>query len=240
METKEQQNRKLYIALIIVFVGSILAAILIPVGKIGTVVRELSGIPAVGALCFALYQIARDRIAFDRSLVVQELQNSFSIGATSHMAIVAFDRHVAFSEEYVSSMYEVLTTLFQKGPCDEALRGAASLLEIRKRWSLWITKQLEVELEPFEAALRKMGAAAWVNEAAPGGQGHSERINLMYREFVEVMGSKVMGASEWEGKKITNDVAIHTIIDKLRVVLGVDELTNLRAKILSQAMKKSG
>src|SRR2546430_1218103 len=102
-------NRNLYLAAGAVFVGSVVVVILQPdVGRIGGIVRELAGVPAIGSLFFALYQLGRDRIAYDRSLIVSELQNSFSIGATSHMAIVAFDKYVEFSEEYVSSMFETL------------------------------------------------------------------------------------------------------------------------------------
>ncbi|HUY14763.1 MAG TPA: hypothetical protein VMX16_14215 [Terriglobia bacterium] len=230
-------NRKFYVALVAVFVGSILAWSLLPVGRIGDVVRELSGIPAIGALCLALYQIARDSIAHDRSLVVLEVQNSFSIGATSHMAIVAFDKHVAFSEEYVSSMFEILTVLFREGPCQEALDGASTLLSIRKRWSLWVTPQVEADLEGFEKALRKIGTSAYVVTNAPGSPGQNETVKGMYAQFAEVMGSKVMGAKEWDGKQITEDVALHTIIGKLRRVLGVEELTNLRARLVSQALQ---
>jgi len=227
-------NWKFYLALIAVFVGSLLAWRLLPFGQIGDVVRELSGVPAIGALCLALYQIARDRIAYDRSLVVLELQNSFFIGATSHMAIVAFDKHVAFSEEYVSSMFEILAVLFRRGPCEEALQGASKLVEIRKRWSLWITPQVEADLESFEAALRKIGAHAHLVEVAPGTPGS---IKQMFSEFAEVMGSKLMGVKEWDGVQITEDVALHTIIGKLRKVLGVEELTKLRARLVSQALQ---
>jgi hypothetical protein len=57
--------------------------------------------------------------------------------------------------------------------------------------------------------------------------------------FAEVTGSKVMGSKEWDGKQITEQVALHTIIGKLQEVLGVEELTNLRARLLSQALARS-
>jgi hypothetical protein len=61
----------------------------------------------------------------------------------------------------------------------------------------------------------------------------------MYGSFAEVMGSKVMGSKEWDGKQITEQVALHTIIGKLRDVLGVEELTNLRARLVSQALARN-
>jgi hypothetical protein len=230
-------NRRFYLTLAAVFVGSLLAWRMLPVGRVGNIVRELSGAPAIGALSLALYQLARDRIAHERSLTMLGLQNSFSMGAASHMANVAFDKHVGFSEEYVSLVFEILSELFRKGPCQEALDGASRLLAARKRWALWVTPQVETDLERFEAALRKMGASAYVVANAPGSPGHSDFVKQMYSDFAEVMGSKVMGAKEWEGRQITGDVALHTIIQKLRTVLGVEELTNLRSRLLCEAMQ---
>jgi hypothetical protein len=112
-------------------------------------------------------------------------------------------------------------------------------LDIRKKWSLWITPQVEADLELFEAALRRIGAHARLVATAPGGPGHNQSVKLMYSEFAEVMGSKVMGAKDWDGKEITEDVALHTIIGKLRKVLGVEELTNLRARLVSQAFQRN-
>jgi hypothetical protein len=231
----QHMNRKVYWALGLLFVASLILRFLPPVGGPGRIVRELSGVPALVALFGALFQLTRDTIAHERSLMAQQLQNSFSIGATSHMAIVAFDRHVAFSEDYVSAMFDILKILFREGPCQKALDGASTLLAIRKKYSLWITAEVETQLEQFEAALRKMGAAAYVVETAPGTSEHGNLVNQMYSAFAEVMGSKVMGSKEWRGEQITEEVALYTIIHKLQKVLGVEELTNLRSALVSEA-----
>lgn len=236
-----RMNRKVYLALALLFVASLILRFLPPVGEPGRIVRELSGVPAIVALFGALFQLTRDSIAYERSIMAQQLQNSFSLGATSHMAIVAFDKHVAFSEEYVSPMFDILTKLFRKGPCDDALEGASTLPAVRKKYSLWITTEVETDLERFEAVLRKMGAAAHVVETAPGTQDHAKLVSLMYSTFAEVMGSKVMGSKEWQGGQISEEVALYTIIHKLRKVLGVEELTNLRSALVSEAfVRKRG
>jgi hypothetical protein len=232
-------NRIVYLTLVLVFAGSLLLLrVLPPLGQFGNIVRELSAVPAVLALCGVLFQMARDSIAHDRSVLLQRLQNTFSIGATSHMAIVAFDKHVAFSEEYVSKMDEILTLLFREGPCQEALNGATTLLAIRRKWGLWITPQVEADLEGFEAALRKMGSAAHVVETFPGTPEHTNLVGQMFSIFAEVMGSKVMGSKEWRGDQITEDVAVHTIIHKLQKALGIEELTDLRTKLVSDAFMR--
>jgi len=61
----------------------------------------------------------------------------------------------------------------------------------------------------------------------------------MYGSFAEVMASKVMGSKEWDGKQITEQVALHTKIGKLREILGVEELTNLRARLVSQELARN-
>jgi hypothetical protein len=86
-------NKRFYIALCIVFLASMLAALLLPFSGL---IRELAAIPAIGSMFGALFQIGRDHIAHERSLFILESQNSFSIGATSHMAGVAFDKYSAF------------------------------------------------------------------------------------------------------------------------------------------------
>ena len=40
--------------------------------------------------------------------IFREKQQLFDLGVTSHMANVAFDKHVEFSEKYISTMQEGL------------------------------------------------------------------------------------------------------------------------------------
>jgi hypothetical protein len=219
------KTRNTYIALTAVFVGAIVVVSL----PVTDVVRTLAAVPAVGALLGALLQIARDRIAHERSLLVLEAQNSFSVGATSHMANVAFDKHILFSEEYASEMFQALTSLFTEGPGKKALPHAYALHEIRRKWAVWLTPELETSLEGFERAIRKIGANAGLLEHMPG---DTATIHEMYLLFAEVTGEK-----EWQGKPITGDVAVATVIGRLRKVLGIDELTLLRSEFVKRAVK---
>jgi len=226
---------KTYLILLGIFLASLVAAIFLPVAES---VKTLSAIPALLALFGALSQLIRDRIAHEQSLLMQELQNSFSIGAASHMANVAFDKHVSFSEEYVSKMFDILAELFREGPRKTAVDRAGELVEIRKKWSLWITSQVETDLEKFERTVRSIGAHALVVEADSAGADRMRSVKLMYKQFAEVMGSKVMGSTQWEGEDISEEVALHRIIGILRKVLGVEELTRLRTQLVSQAINR--
>lgn len=215
-----------YIALGVVFVASIAAAILLPVAEM---IRVLAAVPAIASLCAALLQIFRDRIAHDRTLLVLEAQNTFSIGATSHMANVAFDKYALFCEEYVEEMFQTLRTLNRDGPRQTALPHASKLLEIRQKSALWLTPEVEAELDRFEIAIRKIGANAWLLEQAPG---DPAAISEMYSLFAEVLGFE-----KWDNKQITGELTLATVTKRLRHVLGTDELSLIRGSLVERSLR---
>jgi hypothetical protein len=215
--------KTIYIALTTVFVGALVVTQL----PVDNFVRTLAAVPAIGALLGALLQIARDRISYERSLLLLERQNSFSVGATSHMANVAFDKYVEFSEAYVSEVFETIATLFRRGSCKDAFEHANELLKIRRKWIVWLTPEVEATLEHFEDAIHKIGNCANLVEQVPGAQ---PAITQMYSLVAEVFGEK-----EWEGKPITGDIAFKKIIESIRKVLGIDELTLLRSELVKRA-----
>src|SRR5690349_16736868 len=91
---------------------------------------------------------------------LEEAKNRFTMGATSHMANVAFDKHVQFCEEYTQGVNEALVTLFRQGVHREALAKAIDLSVIRRKWVLWATPSIDTQLEKFEIALGKIGSNA--------------------------------------------------------------------------------
>ena len=147
------------------------------------------------------------------------------------MANVVFDKHVEYCEKYVAEVFETLTTLFRRGPHEEALTHAASLYRIRQAWTIWLTPEIESELEQFEASVRKIGANAHLVAMAPGEQG---AIKEMFAEFAAVFGSKY-GFDKWNGEDVAQDHAIEAVIIHLRSVLGIDELTRLRSDLVRRA-----
>ena len=83
--------------------------------------------PGVAAMVFALFQFVRDEAAHERALDLQQRQQLFDLGVTSHMANVAFDRHVEFVEKYISTMQKGLTDLFTTGPPGDSLKFGQKL-----------------------------------------------------------------------------------------------------------------
>jgi hypothetical protein len=216
------KRRNYFIWVAVILVATVPTMFFLPPGERNRAFLEL---PALGALLGFLSQLLRDQIAHDRSLLLLEAQNSFSIGATSHMAIVAFDKHVKFCEQYVAEMFGALTTLYQKGPTTKALDHSTELYQIRQKWSVWLTPALQAELEPFEDALRKIGALRAANDCEPD-QARSNEMNSL---FIQVLGLE-------DSKEA---VLPATVVEKLRKVLGIEELTSLRSGLVSRARKEA-
>jgi hypothetical protein len=218
-----------YAGLAAIFLASLAAAIIFhyfPVGAVG----ELASVPAIVALFAALFQLSRDSIAYDRTLRLEEAKNRFTVGATSHMANIAFDKHVLFCEEYTAEVHGALLTLFRSGPHREVLQNADKLVGVRTKWAVWLTPEIEAGLVNFESALRRIGAQAWLLDELRADEDRTEPIKQAYGTFAAVMGWE-----QWGGEPVTKNLAVERIIDGLRNVLGIKELTHLRAKLIRRA-----
>ncbi len=85
------RSRRFDLGISAVFLASIAAYILLPHGEL---IQQLASVPLVGSLVVALVQVLRDQARHERETTLQEYQNRFALGASSHMADVAFDKHV--------------------------------------------------------------------------------------------------------------------------------------------------
>lgn len=201
----------------------------------GELVQTLAAIPIFGALSALVVDILRQQSQRRQEQQLSESEQRFSLAAGSHMASVAFDKHVAFCEDYVAEVLSALRTLFREGPTQEALDHSDRLLHIKQKYVLWITRDVEARLEPFERALRRIGANDRAERLFPEGEGHMGRMQETYRQFAEVLGTEHMG-TEWEGEPITDVAAVSRVVAQLRDILGVEELTRLRAAIVRNAL----
>lgn len=225
-------TKNTYLAWVCVFVASLVAVGVFhyfPVNFVG----GLAGIPAIIALFGALFQLSRDRIAFERTTRLEEEKNRFTVGATSHMANVAFDKHVAFCEEYTATANHAMLTLFRRRPHQDALVEAGMLADVRIKWDVWLDPEITTELGKFEGALRTIGANAWLLQELRADDDRTDAIAQAYGTFAEVMGFET-----WQGKPVTKDRTLEKVIDKLRKVLGIYELTRLRSELIGRASTK--
>ena len=194
-------------------------------------IQFLAGIPLVGSLIAALVQFLRDQAAHEKAMFVLAAQNHFSLGASSHMANIAFDKHVQFSEEYAEEVFKTLATLFKKGPTPEVLQHTGNLYTLQQKYAVWLTSKVEKDLETFESALRRLGANAGYIQDAPSANDRQQRLEAMYQTFAEVMGFE-----KWQGEQLTDELAISMMIRRLRKILGTEELTEMRSTIVSKAI----
>ena len=194
-------------------------------------IQFLAGIPLVGSLVAALVQILRDQAAHERAMLILAEQNRFSLGASSHMASVAFDKHVQFSEEYAEEVHKALTTLFREGPTPEVLQHTGALYRLQQKYAVWLTSELEKDLETFESALRRIGANAGYVYGTSSGEHRQQKLDAMYQTFAQVMGFE-----EWQGQPLTDELAVSMLIRRLRAILGTEELTEMRSAIVAKAI----
>jgi len=141
------------------------------------------------------------------------------------MANVAFDKHAAFSEEYIAQVNETVRTLIQKGPTAEATEHAFNLYNIQQKYVAWLTPDILSVIDKFEDALRGIGARA---QSEPYFQktGNREMINQMYDSLYNVLGIKIE-----EGKQVKSEIAVTTIINFFQKLLGIEELTQIRQQL---------
>jgi len=90
---------------------------------------------------------------------LQEMQNTFSTGATSHMAMVAFDKHICFCEAYGKEVSKALQSLAHEATSEEPL-DVGSLSRIRRDWALWLTNEIDSWLEQYERRITQLGGEA--------------------------------------------------------------------------------
>lgn len=230
------QKRKFYGAL--AFVG-LVSAFGIWLSRHSELLQAIAAVPLVGSIMGGLFQVLRDQVAHDRELMLQAAQNNFVLDAGSHMAEIAFNKHVEFAEAYMQEALAALVTLYEHGPTPEVLNHAQKMRAVRNRYLVWLTDTLEASLDPFEAAYREIGANAGYIEAMRGskdeGGTRQKAIQDMYNRLAQVMGMK-----EWKGQNISDELAVKSLSRKLREMLGTEELTQMRGAIIKRAFGAPG
>jgi hypothetical protein len=222
-----------YIILAIVFTLSLGTALVLPTVDI---LRWASSTPALVALIGVVLQVFRDQAQHEKALLIQREQQHFVLGVTSHMANVAFDRHVDFCEKYITQMQETLSTLFREGPTRKCLELSNQLANTRLSFRTWLTSDIQNKILPFEEALTKIAGMHIELEGLPVGDKRSQVVEAMYNIF-----SDVLGLSRQEGRG-ENDEAIVAgrIMDHLQDILGVKQLVRLRIALVDEAVKTLG
>ena len=223
-----------YIAVAAVFTVSLILALVLA----SLVFRIAFSIPASLSLLGFLYQIYRDRVNHDRRLEVQRKEHLYNLGVASHMAAKAFDKHVEFCETYVSKMQEGLQLLSKEGPTREIVNIARSLYDIRIKYMPWITDDILNGLLPYEHALRELGANQHAVDLYEKRDSVTGTMSIERKQFLDKVWNLFRNILDIHGKGEINEEEKNTahdnVIVHLQKVLGIDDLTKLRQRIIAE------
>ncbi len=199
-----KRNWKVYLAIGVVFAVSSLAAVLLPISQVA---QSVMASPGALALIAALYQIFRDEAAFEKEKKLKEDERFHALSISSHMAVVAFNKHAEFSEKYLEVMRKGLIELSARGPCKEALDLAESLKETRLDYAAWVTNDTRELLSPFEKALRQIGVDYHVLSNMPVGDRRSMNVNEATNLYMQVM--------EYERGTEENEIGVSKVVERI-------------------------
>lgn len=164
----------------------------------------------------------------ERAKLTLQLEQAFTFGSSSHMAEVAFDRHVTFCDAYAEALWETFETLLRDGVTAKAADHATKLWKIRRSQTHWLTAEMDEPLEKFEQALRTL--ASDERRIERGVVDPGKRSVLIDR--AEVLFDRITGIAPKDSKR--DEIEIGALIRSLGQHLGVCDLMSLRLKVLKR------
>lgn len=195
--------------------------------------QEFLGAPAVFALLGGLFQLLRDQATHEQMLERQSKEMQFAVGTASHMANRAFDKHSEFCEKYMEEIHKTVSTLFREGDTEQALDHAADLWTLRQEYAVWLTDEMNTDLDRFEGGIRKLGANAHFVKVTTGDRNQAENRALKIDENFQLFGS-ILGL-DGIGDELDENLTVETVKRTVRNILGIEELSRLRTKFIREA-----
>ncbi len=222
--------KRIYVGAVIVII-SLFVTFFAPVDE---VFRGVASIPAIGALCFALFQLVRDQALHEKNLDIQAKQNVFNFGAASHMANVVFDKQVEFSDKYSQELVSIMSELNWDGPSEKSITSANDLYKIRSEYVAWINDDIEKKLIPLESVIREIGALEVYKGRIEGDaereQAHSDVVDKIHDLYVNVLEIDPNSPKDKEA-------TLTSVISSIRNILGVNEVIRIREYIIREASR---
>ena len=218
--------KPVYIVLSVLFCISLLVLGLFGQNKISNIILS---IPIAGIMIGGIFNFLRDELIHERQLSLQKEQNYYTLSISSHMANVAFNKHVDFCEKYAAKIRKFLVDIFVEEPSIKIADYSDQLKQIRIDYCLWVTPEIVDNLLPFELNLLVLGIDSHnILTLKDTSASSAERLKIYADK------RKILGLEKDEKLGVEN---VETIISKLQKILGINELTKLRQKVLSEAMK---
>ena len=219
--------KNFWIGISIIVVLSLVIAYTAPINEF---YKGMAVMPAVGGLLAALFQLFRDNLTHEKKLQLQEKEQIFNLGATSHMANTVFDKHVEFCEKYLAEVHQLVVTLTREGPTENTLKHTGNLYKLRIEYTAWITPEIDSKLIPFEKVAKQIGANAGLAKALSGtdSKERPEAVIRMFDAFKDVM--------DWNESTVKDaDATVSGIKNRVREILQVDQLVSIREYLVEKA-----
>ncbi|MGC2518357.1 MAG: hypothetical protein WA373_04540 [Burkholderiales bacterium] len=218
-----------YLVLVAVFVLSTALGLFLPVTDI---FRGIAATPGIAALIGILWHAVKEQTAFERAQQLQRQQQLFSLGTTSHMANVAFDKHVEFCKKYMQEVDKTVDTLYRRGPTEQAMAHANTLYSLRRDYAAWLTKDISEALEPFEKIVRMIGSLTLTAGGLP--DGHEFKTGAMGRTW-DLLQKVLIPHRENPAPGDAN-ATNEAVKEQIRSILGIEQLTKIRTKLIDRAL----
>jgi len=220
-----------YLVIILVFVVSFGGAWILPVD---TIFKGIFSVPAVLALIAALFQLLRDEAQYLKSIELQQQQHLFSLGAMSHMANIAFDKHIAFCERYMAAVIAIAQTLSENGPLSLTDDHYYSLTDLHREFGAWVSSELTEKLLPFEKSVGELVCTTYdVNSTD---EPCNEELREDSRKRAKLIFNQILRINlGYEGIEPDDRLYFPAVIDKIREILDIDKLIALRKALFLQA-----
>jgi hypothetical protein len=216
------KNLSIYHICTLVLITSFVAVYLLPINEF---LKGFVALPGIGSMALALYKSWKDEY-------LQNKQQDFVLGTASHMAEVAYDKHVSFCEEYVARLQQGLQEIYRDGASKNSLTIGRELVNIRQKHSAWLTKKIEHELRPIETALIEIGAKENLLDYQGVGEERSKTVERVYKLLGLILGHQ-KGENDEESK-----MAIEEVVEIIRGILGINALTDLRLEATKLAVNR--
>jgi hypothetical protein len=214
---------KSYSILGIIIILSALGVWLLPISDF---IKGIYALPGAASLVLSLFQLLRDQSQYEKEIEMQRKQQFFNLSVTSHMAQVAFDKHVQFCEAYIKEVRKIIDAYNMHGPIvGSAVDHSHKLRTLRLEFEPWITAKITEKLVEFEQGLKKLSLYYDNYNEAPDQERKRKVFTKAYEIFNIIIGD------------VDDESSPDKIIEHLRNILGIEELTALRQAVMREASK---
>jgi hypothetical protein len=184
-------------------------------------------VPAVGAMLGILGEVVVQSVRHHFDLDLQRRAQAFDFAFSTRAAEMTFERHLIFAEKYASLVLVAFRVLQTQGTAAGPRENFADRLRcIRDEHAIMLTTEVESQLVEVEKLLRSVESGEIVHKDLPVGAERSALVRETHAALKALIGTPSPGRSA--------DSELHRVLVSLRSLLGIEELTQMRSRAISQ------